>query len=538
MNKTQKKNNTKYIFVFGGVVSSIGKGILASSLGAILKDNGYKVFMQKFDPYLNVDPGTMNPVQHGEVFVTRDGAETDLDLGHYERFLNQELNKNSNVTAGKIFSEILNNERDGKYLGLTIQYVPHVTNLIKSKIYEATNKGENFDFVITEIGGTIGDIELQPFMEAIKQFNFENPKSVCNILLVLLPYLDCTEEYKTKPAQNAVRQMNLAGIKPSILIARSKDNVEKRLLKKLHILSGVDNNKIINFTDTKFKYKCPLILSELGLEKQVYDLFKMKFKKSELSTWKELMKKYNSTNKSVRIAVVGKYVELLDSYISIYESLNFSGWNLGAEVIIEWIDSRSLKESNIKSKLKSIDGILVPGGFGTDGINGKIMAIKYARENNVPFLGICLGFQLAVIEYARNVLKIEDVDSAEFNKKCLNKIIDVIKGKDTDKNLGGTLRLGNYECRILNNTLAKNIYMKNTTLERHRHRYEFNDKYLKLFNKNGIFSGQDTKTKLKEIFEINTNDFFIATQFHPEFKSRPNNPHPLFYNFVKSSLKK
>jgi len=531
---------TKYVFVTGGVVSGLGKGITASSLALLLKSRGYKVFMQKFDPYINVDPGTMNPIQHGEVFVTYDGCETDLDLGHYERFIDEELNYTSNITNGKIFKSVIEKERRGDYLGATVQMVPHVTNEIKNKVYEAgTVTGA--DIVITEIGGTVGDIESQSMIEALRQIQYE--KGTENTFFVhctLIPYIYGSNELKTKPTQNSVRDLRNMGIRPDALVCRAPFETGENIKKKLSLFCSVPVENVIDSIDVKNIYEIPINYHKQGFDEIVLKQFNLPIKKANLKYWEDLIKTVDNLKNEIEIALVGKYVELHDAYISVAEALKHAGYKYNTKVNINWIDSEDLEKDNVNLKeiFKNSKGILVPGGFGTRGTDGKIKAINYARTNKIPFLGICLGMQLAVIEFAQNVLKLEDATSTEFDPVCKNPVIDLMADQKAVSNMGGTLRLGNYECTLVPNTLASKIYKEEKILERHRHRYEFNNKYKEQLEAKGmIFSGINEANNLVEIIELKDHPHFIASQFHPEFKSRPTRPHPLFDSFIKASVK-
>lgn len=531
---------TKYVFVTGGVVSGLGKGITASSLALLLKSRGYKVFMQKFDPYINVDPGTMNPIQHGEVFVTYDGCETDLDLGHYERFIDEELNYTSNITSGKIYSSVIEKERRGDYLGATVQMVPHVTNEIKNKVYEAGNV-TGADIVITEIGGTVGDIESQSMIEALRQIQYE--KGTENTFFVhctLIPYIYGSNELKTKPTQNSVRDLRNMGIRPDALVCRAPFETGENIKKKLSLFCSVPTENVIDSVDVKNIYEIPINYYKQKFDEIVLKQFNLPIKKANLKYWEDLIKTVDNLKNEVEISLVGKYVELHDAYISVAEALKHAGYKYNTKVNINWVDSEDLESDNVNLKevFKNSKGILVPGGFGTRGTNGKIKAINYARTNKIPFLGICLGMQLAVIEFAQNVLKLEDATSTEFDPTCKNPVIDLMADQKSVSNMGGTLRLGNYECTLVPNTLASKIYKEEKILERHRHRYEFNNKYKEqLEDKGMIFSGINEANNLVEIIELKDHPHFIASQFHPEFKSRPTRPHPLFDSFIKASIK-
>ncbi len=530
---------TKYVFVTGGVVSGLGKGITASSIALLLKARGYKVFMQKFDPYINVDPGTMNPIQHGEVFVTYDGCETDLDLGHYERFIDEELNYTSNITSGKIYSSVIEKERRGDYLGGTVQMVPHITDFIKEKVYEA-GKTSGADIVITEIGGTVGDIESLTFIEALRQIQYEQGNT--NTFFVhttLIPYIYGSGELKTKPTQNTVKDLRNMGIQPNAICCRTPEHLNDSIKKKLSMFCSIPTENVIEAIDVKNIYQIPLNFYEQKIDEIILKQFKMNINKIDIKYWKDLVNTVNNLDKTITIGLVGKYVELHDAYLSVAESLRHAGYKYNTKVEIKWIDSEKLEsEKNIKDVFKDVAGIIVPGGFGSRGIEGKIKAIKYAREENVPFLGICLGMQLAVIEFARNVCGIKDATSTEFDPNTNNPIIDLMEEQKRITDMGGTLRLGNYECKLMQGTLAYKAYGTDIILERHRHRYEFNNAYKETLEKHGmVFSGINVMRNLMEIIELPKHKHFIACQFHPEFKSRPNRPHPLFDSFIGASLK-
>lgn len=532
---------TKYVFVTGGVVSGLGKGITASSVALLLKSRGYKVFMQKFDPYINVDPGTMNPIQHGEVFVTYDGCETDLDLGHYERFIDEELNFTSNITSGKIYKSVIDKERHGDYLGATVQMVPHITNEIKNKVYEA-GISSGADIVITEIGGTVGDIESQSFIEALRQIQYEKgSEDTFFIHCTLIPFIYGSNELKTKPTQNSVRDLRNMGIRPDALVCRAPFNTSESIKNKLSLFCSVPVENVINSIDVKNIYEIPINYYNQKIDEIILKQFKLPIKKANLTKWKNLITTVDNLKDEIEISLVGKYVELHDAYISVTESLKHAGYKYNTKININWVDSESLEDSkvNLKEVFKNSKGILVPGGFGSRGIEGKIKAIKYARENNIPFLGICLGMQLAVIEFARNVCDIKEASSTEFDPTCKEPIIDLMVDQKSIVNMGGTLRLGNYECKIKKDTLAYNDYKEEVIFERHRHRYEFNNKYKSILEENGmVFSGINEKANLVEIIELPKHKHFIASQFHPEFKSRPTRPHPLFDSFIKASIQK
>ena len=532
----------RFIFVTGGVVSSLGKGLSSASLAYLLQSRGYKVRLRKLDPYLNVDPGTMSPFQHGEVFVTDDGAETDLDLGHYERFSGVSAKKSDNITTGKIYNDVLRKERKGKYLGKTVQVIPHITDRIKEFIKNDSSKE---DFIICEIGGTVGDIESLPFVEAIRQFaNDIGKKNALFIHLTLVPYLKSSDEIKTKPTQHSVKELRSIGVQPDIIICRSERPIPLEHRKKISLFCNIDINNVIETVDVKTIYEAPISFSKEKLDIQVLDYFKLKSKKPvNLSPWKKITKIILQKKKQVNIAIIGKYVELKDAYKSLDEALTHGGINNNVKVKLIRIDSEKLKVSEIKSKLKDISGILIPGGFGKRGTDGKIEAIKYARNNKIPFLGICYGMQMAIIEFARNKLNLKKATSSEFDKKGIP-IIGLINEwskdgktiKGTDKNLGGTMRLGSYDAKLKKNSMIQKIYGKNLIKERHRHRYEVNIAFKEKFEKNGMsFSGLSPDGKLPEIIELKNHPWFIGVQFHPEFKSRPLAPHPLFSSFIKAS---
>ena len=531
---------TKYVFVTGGVCSGLGKGITASSIALLLKAKGYKVFMQKFDPYMNVDPGTMSPIQHGEVFVTADGCETDLDLGHYERFIDEELNYTSNITNGKIYSSVIEKERKGDFLGATIQIVPHISNEIKNKIYEAGITSQA-DIVITEIGGTVGDIESAVMMESLRQFRLEMGRE--NSLFVhttLVPYLFGSNELKTKPTQNSIIELRRLGIQPDILVTRSNIELGENIKKKIALFGSIPSTNIIEAIDVQNIYEIPINFHDQNIEEIILSQFNLEIKPSKLKYWKDLIKTVNNLEKTIEISLVGKYTELHDAYISVVESLKHAGYKYNTKININWVDSEKLeKEPDLDKVFKKTKGIIVPGGFGIRGTQGMINSIEYARTHNIPYLGICLGMQLAVIEFARNVCNIEDASSTEFNELCQNPIIDLMSDQKSIINMGGTLRLGNYECTLENESLAKELYNQTKILERHRHRYEFNNKYKEILEEKGMkFSGINEKSNLVEIIELPSLKCFIACQFHPEFKSRPTRPHPLFDYFIKSSIAK
>ena len=532
----------RYIFVTGGVVSSLGKGLSSASLAYLLKSQGYKVRLRKMDPYLNVDPGTMSPFQHGEVFVTDDGAETDLDLGHYERFTNISSKQSDNITTGRIYSDVIKRERKGGYLGKTVQVIPHITNRIKEFIKKDIT---NEDFVICEIGGTVGDIESLPFVEAIRQFSNEHGKSkTLFIHLTFVPFLKSSDEIKTKPTQHSVKELRSIGVQPDIIICRSQQSIPLDQRKKISLFCNVPIENVIETVDVRTIYEAPISFYNQKLDKQVLKFFKLKPKKiANLSPWKKITKIVLNTKKSVNIAIIGKYVNLKDAYKSLDEALVHGGIANNVKVNLIRIESDNLKNSEIKTKLKNVSGLLIPGGFGKRGTEGKISAIKYAREKKIPFLGICFGMQMAIVEFARNKLKIKNAGSSELDKKCYpviglinewDKNGKIIKG--TDKNLGGTMRLGLYEAKLRNNSAINKIYKSKNIRERHRHRYEVNNSLKAEFeNKGLIFSGMSPDNKLPEIIELKNHPWFIGVQFHPEFKSRPLAPHPLFSSFIQAS---
>lgn len=530
---------TKYIFVTGGVVSGLGKGITAASLGRLLKARGQKVTLQKFDPYINIDPGTMSPYQHGEVFVTHDGAETDLDLGHYERFVDEKLNKYSNVTTGKIYWSVLNKERKGDYLGATVQVIPHITNMIKDCVYRVGTTGEKSDVVITEIGGTVGDIESLPFLEAIRQVSTDAGKeNVLYIHVTLIPYLSKSEEMKTKPTQHSVKELRSIGIQPDVIVCRTEHEISEDMKYKMALFCNVNKDCIIQNMDAKSLYEVPLMLEEEGLAEIVCKKLNLRSSKPELKEWNSMVKKEQQTTKTTRIALVGKYVELHDAYISVVEALHHAGILYGAKVEIDWVNSEPLSDKNVGEVLKNAKGILVPGGFGDRGVEGKIAAIRYARENKVPFLGICLGMQCAVIEFARNVVGLKEAHSSELAPRTPDPVISLISEQKDVEDLGGTMRLGAYPCKIQKDSFAYNAYKEELIEERHRHRYEFNNDYRNVLIKNGLrITGISPDNRLVEIVEIKEHPWFVGAQFHPEFLSRPNRPHPLFAGFIEATLK-
>ena len=526
----------KYIFVTGGVVSGLGKGITAASLGRLLKARGYKVASQKLDPYINIDPGTMSPYQHGEVFVTDDGAETDLDLGHYERFIDENLNKFSNLTTGKVYWNVLNKERNGEYLGQTVQVIPHITGEIKSFIY-SVGAHNNADIVITEIGGTIGDIESQPFIEAIRQVSMEQGgENCCFIHVTLVPYISGSCEFKSKPTQHSVKELQGMGIVPDIIVARVDAPLPDDIKKKIAMFCNVESDCVIENRTLPLLYEAPAMLEGENLSSIVCRKLGLSPREIDLSDWNAMLRRAKSCDKKVRIALVGKYVQLHDAYLSVAEALTHAGFENGAKVEIDWVDSEELTPESAPRALQGADGILVPGGFGGRGIEGKIAAAKYARENDVPYLGICLGMQTAVIEFARDVLNIPDADSSEFSPAGAHSVIDIMPDQLGVK-MGGTMRLGAYPCKVREGTKLFAAYGEALISERHRHRFEFNNDYREAFEGAGmVLSGTSPDGRLVEAVEIPRNRFFVGVQFHPEFKSRPNAAHPLFREFVRAAL--
>lgn len=528
----------KYIFVTGGVVSSLGKGITAASLGRLLKNRGMSVTIQKFDPYINVDPGTMSPYQHGEVFVTGDGAETDLDLGHYERFIDINLNKYSNVTTGKIYSTVLKKERRGDYLGGTVQVIPHITNEIKDRVFRAS-KETGADVIITEIGGTVGDIESLPFLEAIRQIkNDVGRDNVMYIHCTLVPYIKAAGEMKTKPTQHSVKELRSLGIQPNIIVLRTEMPISQDMKDKIALFCDIDTKAVIEAADADTLYSIPLALQEQNMDQLVCDHFKLDCGQADMTEWNQLVEKVTNLSGKTRIALVGKYVELQDAYISVVESLKHAGYAFDSEIEIKWINSEEVNAENVVQLLDDVDGILVPGGFGDRGIEGKILATQYARENKVPFFGICLGMQLASVEFARNVLGLKDAHSAEIMPNTPYPIIDLLPEQKDIEDLGGTLRLGLYPCKLEEDTKAFAAYNDEVIYERHRHRYEFNNEYRQAMEKAGfLFSGTSPDGRLVEIIELKDHPWFLASQFHPEFTSRPTRPQPLFRDFIEASIK-
>ena len=529
---------TKYIFVTGGVVSSIGKGIIAASLGNLLKARGLNVTIQKFDPYLNVDPGTMSPLQHGEVYVTDDGTETDLDLGHYERFIDIRLNKFSNVTTGKIYSEVIKKERRGDYLGGTVQVIPHITDEIKNKV-QGAGESTDSDIVITEVGGTVGDIESLPFLEAIRQMRKDvGNDNVLYIHVTLIPYLRTSEELKTKPTQHSVKELGSLGIQPNLLVVRTEQPLPSSMKEKLALFCDVDDEAIFESLDVASIYEIPLMLKEQRIDDIVLKQLQLDAPVAELEEWSHLVETVKSLEQTVRIALVGKYIALPDAYLSVAEALKHAGYAENAAIEIDWVQAEELTRDNVAERLNQADGILVPGGFGSRGLEGKILAIQYARENNVPFLGICLGMQLATIEFARNQAGLSEASSTETKPDTPQPIISLLPDQEAKMDLGGTLRLGLYPCELKDGSLAKRLYQQDSILERHRHRYEFNNDFRNQLEEKGlVFSGLSPDSRLVEMIELADHPFFIASQFHPEFLSRPLNAHPLFSGFIKAALK-
>ncbi|OSX54644.1 CTP synthase [Anoxybacillus ayderensis] len=530
---------TKYIFVTGGVVSSLGKGITAASLGRLLKNRGLKVTIQKFDPYINVDPGTMSPYQHGEVFVTDDGAETDLDLGHYERFIDINLNKYSNVTTGKIYSTVLKKERRGDYLGGTVQVIPHITNEIKERVFRA-GRETNADVVITEIGGTVGDIESLPFLEAIRQIKSDVGRdNVMYIHCTLVPYIKAAGEMKTKPTQHSVKELRSLGIQPNVIVVRTEMPMSQDMKDKIALFCDIDPKAVIEARDADTLYAVPLMLQEQKLDQIVCEHLKLNCKEADMTEWIALVEKVRNLSNKTTIALVGKYVELQDAYISVVEALRHAGYAFDADIDIRWINSEHVDRDNVTQLLQGVNGILVPGGFGDRGIEGKIEAIRYAREQRIPFLGICLGMQLASVEFARHVVGLKDAHSAEINPNTPHPIIDLLPEQKDIEDLGGTLRLGLYPCKLVEGTKAYEAYQDEVIYERHRHRYEFNNEYRTMMEENGfVFSGTSPDGRLVEIIELKDHPWFVAAQFHPEFTSRPTRPQPLFREFIRASLEK
>ena len=530
-------SKTKYIFVTGGVTSSLGKGIISASLAKLLQARGLSVTIQKLDPYINVDPGTLNPYEHGECYVTDDGAETDLDLGHYERFLNVNTSQDNNVTTGKIYQSVINRERRGDYLGKTVQVIPHITNEIKDHIIQL-GKDDTYDVVITEIGGTVGDIESLPFIESIRQLKWDLPGKVLFVHLTLIPYLSTSGELKTKPTQHSVKTLLEYGIQPDILVCRTEHHLDSDLRKKIALFCNVEQKCVIESIDAKTIYEVPLLMKEEKLDEVVCEKLSLQGKEHyELKKWNQFLNHLSKPEHTTEIALIGKYVELKDSYISIAESLIHAGAENKTRVNIHWIHSSEMEGENINNQLSKMDGIIVAPGFGSRAVEGKINAVKFARENQVPFLGICLGMQCAVIEFARNVIGFKEAHSTEINSETPYPVISMMEEQKELKNLGGTMRLGAYDCHVEKDSLLHKVYENDVISERHRHRYEFNNKYVRDFEGNGIvFSGKNKANNLMETIEIPNHPWFIGVQYHPEYKSRVVNPHPLFISFIKATL--
>ncbi len=539
MSGSKEEYMTKYIFVTGGVVSGLGKGITAASLGRLLKSRGLKVAAQKLDPYINVDPGTMSPYQHGEVFVTEDGAETDLDLGHYERFIDENLNKYSNLTSGKVYWNVLNKERRGEYLGSTVQVIPHITNEIKEFVYRVGKKTDA-DVVITEIGGTIGDIESQPFIEAVRQISLEvGRENSLFIHVTLLPYLHGSEEHKTKPTQHSVKELQGMGINPNVIVLRCDEPLEESIFKKISMFCNVKEDCVIENITLPNLYEAPLMLERAHFSEVVCRELKLDVPEPDLTEWTNVVSNIANRDREIKIGLIGKYVQLHDAYLSVAEALNHAGFAINSHIKIEWIDSEELTYDTIDGRLNDLQGIIVPGGFGDRGIEGMILSAQYAREHGIPYFGICLGMQIAVIEYARNVCGITDANSGEFDELCKNKVIDFMPGQSDSIDKGGTLRLGSYPCTITPGTLMERCYGTLEIAERHRHRYEYNNDYREILSGKGlVISGMSPDGRLVETVEIKEHPFFIGVQFHPEFKSRPNKPHPIFKGFVEAASRR
>jgi len=527
---------SKFVFVTGGVVSSIGKGIVAASLGRLLKSRDYSVSILKLDPYINVDPGTLSPFQHGEVFVTQDGAETDLDLGHYERFTDTSMSRLNSVTTGSIYQAVINKERRGEYQGSTVQVIPHITNEIKERIHRVA-KNTNPDVVITEIGGTVGDIESLPFLEAIRQFRKDvGRQNVVYMHVTLIPWIPAAGEMKTKPTQHSVKELRSIGIQPDILVCRCDRPLSFGMKQKLSEFCNVPEECVITAQDAKSIYEVPLMMEQEGLAEQSINLLQLEPRQPDLTQWQTLVKRLYSPNHKIDIALVGKYVRLNDAYLSVVEALRHAAISIGCDLNLHWINSEDLESGNLENYLKNINGILVPGGFGIRGVDGKIAAIEYAKHHKIPFLGLCLGMQCAVIEWARHTAQLEDANSAEFDPDTTNPVINLLPEQQDVVDLGGTMRLGLYPCRVNPDTLAFKLYQKEVIYERHRHRYEFNNAYRNLFLESGYaVSGTSPDGRLVEMIELPNHPFFIACQFHPEFQSRPSAPHPLFQGFIQAA---
>jgi len=530
-------NSTKYIFVTGGVTSSLGKGIISASLAKLLQTRGYSVTIQKLDPYINIDPGTLNPYEHGECFVTDDGAETDLDLGHYERFLNVPTSQANNVTTGRIYQSVINKERKGEFLGKTVQVIPHITDEIKERIQILGKKG-TFDIVITEIGGTVGDIESLPYVESVRQMMWEFPEDCLVIHLTLVPYLAAAGELKTKPTQHSVKSLLEVGVQPDILVCRTEHPLDKNIRNKIAKFCNVTPKSVIESIDAKSIYEVPLLMQEEEIDKLVLEKLKLVSKdEPKLDQWKEFLTKLQNPKTEINVGLVGKYIELKDSYKSIIESFIHAGASNECKVNLKWIGSEQLTEDNVNEQLEGLDGVLVAPGFGSRGISGKITAIKYVRENKIPFLGICLGMQCAVIEYARNVLGWKDAHTAEIDQDAGHPVIDLMEGQKNVTDKGGTMRLGSYKCKVLSDTNLSKAYNQEIIDESHRHRFEFNNKYLADFENSGmIATGKNPETGLVEVVEIPEHPWFVGAQYHPEYKSTVDNPHPLFVAFVKAII--
>lgn len=530
---------TKYVFVTGGVVSALGKGITAASLGRLLKSRGFNVSIQKFDPYLNVDPGTMSPYQHGEVFVTDDGAETDLDLGHYERFIDANLSQNNNVTTGKIYGTVITKERKGDYLGATVQVIPHITNEIKDRITRVSRE-TNADVVITEIGGTVGDIESLPFLEAIRQLKLElGRENVAYIHCTLVPYLAAAGELKTKPTQHSVKELRSIGIQPNVIVCRCEHSLSKGIKEKIALFCDIEPEAVIEVKDAKTIYEVPLILAEQGVDRFIMNRLGLEDRPADMTAWRQMVEKMSHLERTVRVAIVGKYVKLKDAYISINESLRHAGVANNSNIDFKWIHAEDVeKMDDVNELFQDVDAILVPGGFGDRGIEGKIRAAQYARENKIPFLGICLGMQIAVIEFARNVVGLKGANSSEFSPESPYPVIDLMPEQKDVEDMGGTMRLGIYPCKLNPHTLALEAYGEAIVYERHRHRYEFNNQFRPQLTAAGMrLSGLSPDERLVEIIEVADHPWFVGVQFHPEFKSRPNRPHSIFVKFIEATVK-
>ena len=531
------KMAVKYVFVTGGVVSGLGKGITAASLGRLLKARGYQVTMQKFDPYINIDPGTMNPIQHGEVFVTDDGTETDLDLGHYERFIDESLDKNSNVTTGKVYWSVLQKERHGDFGGGTVQVIPHITNEIKSRFYRAKSPEEN-KIAIIEVGGTVGDIESQPFLEAIRQFQLNvGHDNAILIHVTLIPYLKASEELKTKPTQASVKELQGMGIQPDVLVCRSEHELTEDIKEKIALFCNVPVSHVLQNLDVEYLYEAPLAMEREKLADVVLSSLRLENRKPDLSDWEEMVESLRNPNKTVKIAIVGKYTQLHDAYLSVVEALKHGGISCRAKVELDWIDSEELTEKNLDQQLHNVDGILVPGGFGNRGTEGMILAAQYARVHKIPYLGICLGMQMAIVEFARHVLGYEDANSIELNPETKHPVIALMPDQEDIEDIGGTLRLGSYPCILAEGSRSYELFDKKEIHERHRHRYEVNNAFRKELQEKGMnIVGTSPDNHIVEMIEIAGHPFYVGTQAHPEFKSRPNHAHPLFRGFIQAAV--